>query len=143
MHKDYHDESTVVHDGILLTKNGRRGTVQIQSDTHSCSGCALSAFCSGSSNEMIVEAEGINGFSIGQRVRIAATEQSHTMAMAIYLAIPLGLLLAGTLLGTLAFSSQALAGILALGLPALWFGILWTQRNKIGKKIIFRIVDSL
>lgn len=109
-----------------------------------CSECSVRELCkTGSDQRRSLKVKNARGARPGDRVKIEVTGGSLLSAAGLVYGVPLALLLAGVLLGSL--HSEWAAGLLGLALPALyalglWLAArLWLRRPLVTPRVVERV----
>ncbi len=132
----------ISHSGIVESVEDGHVRVRILQSS-ACAGCHAKSLCSSSeSKEKIIDVYASSSLcSIGERVTVVGTASMGTFAVVIAFVIPLILMVLTIVLGMMSLGLSELAavggGVLML---AAYYLVLWMNRNRISRKLVFRIV---
>ena len=133
--------SEISHKGRIVSITPEVTTVQIVSES-ACAACHAKGLCSlGDSTVKEVElpTRGWDNYRVGDEVQVVLRASMGHKAVWLAYVLPLVLMVAA-LLGTLAAGgSELLAGGVAIAAIALWYGVLWLLRDRLGNEYIFNI----
>jgi sigma-E factor negative regulatory protein RseC len=127
--------------GIISHIDNESIYVSIQTQS-ACSSCHSKGVCSVTEmKEKIIEIprEQNETFKIGDHVTVLMEKSMGTKAVLLGYIIPFFLLLMSLILSMEFFQSEIIAGILAIGLLAVYYISLYITRDKIKKKFRFSI----
>ena len=131
----------ISHRGRIVSITPEVTTVEIVSES-ACAACHAKGLCSlGDSTVKQVElpTRGWDNYSVGQEVSIVLKASMGHKAVWLAYVIPL-ILMVAALLGTLsAGGSELLAGGVAIGAIALYYGVIWLLRGRLRNEYIFNI----
>ena len=133
--------SEISHRGRIISVTPEVTTVQIVSES-ACAACHAEGMCSlgdASLKEIELPTRGWDNYQVGDEVSVVLRASMGHKAVWLAYVIPLVVMVAA-LLGTLAAGgSELLAGGLAIGAVALWFGVVWLLRDRLRNEYIFNI----
>ena len=133
--------SEISHRGRIISVTPEVTTVQIVSES-ACAACHAKGMCSlgdASLKEIELPTRGWDNYQVGDEVSVVLRASMGHKAVWLAYVIPL-LVMVAALLGTLAAGgSELLAGGLAIGAVALWFGVVWLLRDRLRNEYIFNI----
>ena len=133
--------SEISHRGRIISVTPEVTTVQIVSES-ACAACHAKGMCSlgdASLKEIELPTRGWDNYPVGDEVSVVLRASMGHKAVWLAYVIPLVVMVAA-LLGTLAAGgSELLAGGLAIGAVALWFGVVWLLRDRLRNEYIFNI----
>ncbi len=135
---------SVCHDAEVIAVNKRSVILRIVGGAD-CYGCALSRVCGGDDSGVVlsvpINKTNINEYSAGERVKVYATAGTQLNAMLLCVGIPFLVLIA--LCGccaSLGFS-EIVSAVTGLAGVAAWYAVLYIMRNKLTRKIVWKIDD--
>ncbi len=133
--------SEISHRGRIISVTPEVTTVQIVSES-ACAACHAKGMCSlgdASLKEIELPTRGWDNYQVGDEVSVVLRASMGHKAVWLAYVIPL-LVMVAALLGTLAAGgSELLAGGLAIGAVALWYGVVWLLRDRLRNEYIFNI----
>ena len=133
--------SEISHRGRIVSITPEVTTVEIVSES-ACAACHAKGLCSlGDSSVKQVElpTRGWDNYTVGQEVSVVLRASMGLKAVWLAYVVPLVLMVAA-LLGTLsAGGAELLAGIVAIGAVALYYGVIWLLRDRLKSEYIFNI----
>lgn len=129
----------ITHEGRIVKIEGREVTVCFIQNS-ACSGCHAKGICSSQdqAEKMVVaDSQGIE-YAVGEKVNIIVSNEVAWTAVVLAFIVPLviafiALFIAVPLAGELA------ACAVALGVLSVYYLVLFTQRNKMNRKVVFTI----
>lgn len=133
------------HDGIIESI-GSDGHVCVRiTQTAACIGCKVAAHCNASDQKVkTVDVYDCRdrGFSVGDSVVVATSEQAAGKALLLGFGLPLLLLLA-VLVSLRAYGlGEGVSALATLAVLAPYYLVLWLCRNRIAGSIAFHIVKQ-
>ncbi|MBR5076613.1 MAG: SoxR reducing system RseC family protein [Bacteroidales bacterium] len=133
--------SEISHRGRIVSVTPEMTKVQIVSEP-ACSACHAKGLC-GLGDAKLKEVElptrGWDDYAVGDEVEVVLRASMGHKAVWLAYVVPL-LLLVAALLGILAAEgSELLAGAVAIGVVAVYYGIIWLLRGRLRKDYIFNI----
>jgi sigma-E factor negative regulatory protein RseC len=131
-------------EGEVILANGKDAVVLLSAGSN-CKECFARELCkTGTEEERSLEVKDPLGVRPGDKVRLEVYGSSLLMASVLIYGIPLLLLLAGIAIGTIFYGDLA-AGLLGLGLPAVYALGLWLYTRLALRRplLIPRIVDKV
>lgn len=131
---------SVEHDAEVMAVRDGRVLLRVIGDAD-CGGCALSRVCGGDDSNLMlsVPIAPNKNYATGDRVRVYATAEAQLNAMLLCVGIPFLVLIAFCgICASLGFSEivSALAGVTGV---AAWYTVLYIMRNKLTRKIVWKI----
>ncbi|MCR5840567.1 MAG: SoxR reducing system RseC family protein [Bacteroidales bacterium] len=133
--------SEITHRGRIISITPEVTTVQIVSES-ACAACHARGLCSlGDSKlkEVELPTRGWDNWKVGDEVDVVLRASMGHKAVWLAYVVPLVLMVAA-LLGTLAAGgTELLAGLVAIGVVALYYGVIWLLRDKLKNAYTFNI----
>ena len=133
--------SEISHRGRIISVTPEVTTVQIVSES-ACAACHAKGMCSlgdASLKEIELPTRGWDNYQVGDEVSVVLRASMGHKAVWLAYVVPL-LVLVAALLGTLsAGGSELLAGLVAIGAVALYYGVIWLLRERLRNEYIFNI----
>jgi sigma-E factor negative regulatory protein RseC len=133
--------SEISHRGRIVSVTPEVTKVQIVSEP-ACSACHAKGLCSlgdAKLKEVELPTRGWDNYAVGDEVEVVLRASMGHKAVWLAYVVPL-LLLVAALLGILAAGgSELLAGAVAIGVVAVYYGIIWLLRGRLRKDYIFNI----
>ena len=133
--------SEISHRGRIVSVTPEVTKVQIVSEP-ACSACHAKGLCSlgdAKLKEVELPTRGWDNYAVGDEVEVVLRASMGHRAVWLAYVVPL-LLLVAALLGILAAGgSELLAGAVAIGVVAVYYGIIWLLRGRLRKDYIFNI----
>ncbi len=133
--------SEISHRGRIVSITPEVTTVEIVSES-ACAACHAKGLCSlGDSTVKQVElpTRGWDNYSVGQEVSVVLRASMGHKAVWLAYVIPLVVMVASLLLTLSAGGSELLAGLVAIGAVALYYGVIWLLRGRLRNEYIFNI----
>lgn len=133
---------SVCHDAEIIAVNKGSVLLRVVGDADCC-GCALSRVCGGDDSGVILSVPISHNvkYAAGDRVMVYASPETQLNAMLLCAGIPFLILIAFCgICASLSFSEIvcALAGLAGV---AAWYVALYILRNKLTRKIVWKIDD--
>jgi len=131
----------IEHTGVVQKAANGKLTVSLLR-VSACSSCHAKSACAVSDSESkIIEVycDSDKHFEVGEKVRVEASESLGLKALAVGYLFPFCLLLI-TLLVSLQFVSEGIAGILSIAVLAPYYMVMWLFRNKFQKAFTFKVL---
>ncbi len=129
------------HSGIV--QSIARGIVNVKIEVHSaCGSCSAHAHCGfaeSSERELEVETPLWQEYHEGQRVVVTVNESLGFLAVVWAYLLPAVLLLATVIPLLIVLNNEPLSVLIALGVVAVYYGILYLCRHRLQKKFTFDI----
>jgi sigma-E factor negative regulatory protein RseC len=129
------------HKGVVIALN--HGWVDVAMQVESaCIGCKVRGACGMADQKeklVSVAADISETYSVGEEVIVSIGRSMGFRALFLSYVIPLVLLLVSLLALLGAGVGEGVAGLSSLGVLAIYYLILWLFRNRIRRKIIFKI----
>lgn len=130
--------AVVTHKGIIVGVGADSVRVRLGDEGQDCGACALAALCS-KPQEVEIPWRHPTADLVGRHAVLTISEASHWQAIALFLAIPVAILVVGAILCAAWEVTEAYTALIDLGCVALWFAILYMCRGKLNKKERIRI----
>lgn len=133
--------SEISHRGRIVSITPEVTTVEIVSES-ACAACHAKGLCSlGDSTVKQVElpTRGWDNYSVGQEVSVVLRASMGHKAVWLAYVIPLVVMVASLLLTLSAGGSELLAGLVAIGAVALYYGVIWLLHGRLRNEYIFNI----
>ena len=133
--------SEISHRGRIVSVTPEVTKVQIVSEP-ACSACHAKGLC-GLGDAKLKEVElptrGWDDYAVGDEVEVVLRASMGHKAVWLAYVVPL-LVMVAALLGTLsAGGSELLAGLVAIGAVALYYGVIWLLRERLRNEYTFNI----
>ena len=129
----------ITHDGRVVKVEGHQVTVCfIQSSA--CSGCHAKGICSSQDQAekiVVVDSQGVE-YSVGETVMIIVSNEMAWSAVMLAFMVPLVLAFIA-LFCAVPFVGEMWACLITLGVLAVYYLGLFTQRAKLNRKVVFSI----
>ena len=133
--------SEISHRGRIVSITPEQTVVQIVSES-ACAACHAKGLCSlgdAAVKEVSVPTRGWDNYAVGDEVSVVLRASMGHKAVWLAYVVPL-LVLVAALLGTLgAGGSELLAGGVAIGAVALYYGVIALLRDRLRNEYIFNI----
>ena len=129
------------HKGIVLSINGERIDVSILSES-ACATCKVKSACGMSETEekvVSIFTHDAPAYRVGEQVVVSVTRNMGLRAVFLAYVVPFLVLLVSLLVLLEAGLSEAAAGLISLGVLALYYIVLWLMRRRIEREINFNI----
>ena len=136
-----HVNGNLEHKGIVLSINGERIDVSILSES-ACATCKVKSACGMSETEETVVSiftHDAPAYRVGEQVVVSVTRNMGLRAVFLAYVVPFLVLLVSLLVLLEAGLSEAAAGLISLGVLALYYIVLWLMRRRIEREINFNI----
>lgn len=119
------------------------GTAEVDIITGSaCSGCHAKSACSlGSTEVKTITVKSNAALSPGDRVTVTMEQSQGFRALMIGYVMPLLVLIAAFAALTTAGAGELASALLSFGALAVYYGVVWVFRTKVGEKFEFKIKD--
>lgn len=134
--------NNITHEGVVVKVEGQRVTVQFVQNS-ACSGCHAKTLCSSGTSdsakrEVIANSFGVP-YEVGDYVRVVVTSGLAWKAVLLAFVVPMILALI-SLFGVVGFTGSELKGCLAtLALLAVYYLVVWMQRDRLERKTEFTL----
>ena len=89
--------------------------------------------------EIMVYTDKAQAYSIGEVVEVSAKQSMGVMAVVLCYIVPLVVLVAAIVIAIMVGLSEGVAAILSLASTSIYFGLLALFRDRLSKKVIFKI----
>ncbi|MCK4528364.1 SoxR reducing system RseC family protein [candidate division WOR-3 bacterium] len=109
--------------GLVVEVNKNRATVILE-DCKECNGCEFSRFCSVGKGGNRIVCYSNSGVKVGDMVSVDSKTRSMLLAGVINFVIPIILIIAGSILGTIVWGSELIGFLLTISLIIFYFLIL-------------------
>ena len=136
-----HVNGNLEHKGIVLSINGERIDVYILSES-ACATCKVKSACGMSETEekvVSIFTHDAPAYREGEQVVVSVTRNMGLRAVFLAYVVPFLVLLVSLLILLEAGLSEAAAGLISLGVLALYYIVLWLMRRRIEREINFNI----
>lgn len=132
---------TIKHDGIVESIGTGKVTVRIL-QASACSSCSARQLCrSSESKEKLIEVRGnYPTLHVGDSVTLQGSVRQGLRASLLAYIVPLILMVAALFYGT-HLNGEAAGALAALLVLAIYYGVLYLLRDKIGKRFEFSITN--
>ena len=133
--------SQIEHKGTvaLVGRNFVRVDIEVMEACGSCASRKACAMGQGTTREIMVYTDEAQNYSVGEIVNVTAKQSFGLIAVVLCYVIPL-VVLVGALAAAISLGlSEGYAAILSLASTVLYFGVLALFRNRLSKRIIFKI----
>ena len=134
--------NNITHEGVVVKVEGQRVTVQfVQSSA--CSACHAKSLCTGGTSDsaqrkVIANSYGVS-YEVGNYVRIIVTSGLAWTAVLLAFVVPMVLALV-CLFVVIGYTGSEMIGCLAtLAMLAVYFVIVWMQRDHLERKTEFTL----
>jgi sigma-E factor negative regulatory protein RseC len=133
------DKEVIRHEGIVESIGAESCQVRIL-QASACSSCEARMLCrSSESKEKLIEVRGhYPTLHVGDQVTLAGSVRQGLRASFLAYVVPLILMVIALFVGT-RLAGEATGAIAALIVLALYYGVLYLLRDKIGRKFEFKI----
>lgn len=135
------DKRIATHDGVVLA--ARHGQVEVQiASTSACAACEAHAKCgfAESRNKTLsIPSAEWQRFAEGQKVKVNIDESRGMLAVWIAYVLPALAMLAVIIGLSCAGAAEWLVALAALAIVALYVGVLYLMRGRIGKKFTLTV----
>ena len=133
--------SQIEHKGTvaLVGRNFVRVDIEVMEACGSCSSRKACAMGSSEKREIMVYTDKAQSYSIGEVVNISAKQSLGVMAVILCYIVPLVVLVTALAIATVVGLSDGIAAILSLASVSIYFGLLALFRDRLSKKVIFKI----
>ena len=129
----------ITHDGRVIKVEGRQVTVCfIQSSA--CSGCHAKGICSSQDQAekiVVADSEGVE-YSVGEQVQIIVSNEMAWQAVVLAFMVPLVVAFIALFIAVPQVG-EMWACLVTLGVLAVYYLVLFTQRHRLNRKVVFRI----
>ena len=136
-----HVNGNLEHKGIVLSIKGERIDVSILSES-ACATCKVKSACGMSETEekvVSIFTHDAPAYRVGEQVVVSVTRNMGLCAVFLAYVVPFLMLLVSLLVLLEAGLSEAAAGLISLGVLALYYIVLWLMRRRIEREINFNI----
>lgn len=136
------DKETIKHEGIVESVGTESCSVLIL-QASACSSCEARKLCrSSESKEKVIEVRGhYPTLHVGDSVTLVGSVRQGLRASVIAYVVPLVLMVAA-LFAVSRLYGEGIGALAALLVLALYYGVLYLFRDKLGKEFAFEIVNS-
>ena len=134
--------ATIKHEGIVESIGTGSCRVRIL-QASACSSCSARQLCrSSESKEKLIEVRGhYPTLRVGDGVTLVGSVRQGLRASVIAYVVPLVLMVIALFIGT-RLAGEGTGALAALLVLALYYGVLYLFRDKLGKEFAFEIVNS-
>ena len=133
--------SQIEHKGTvaLVGRNFVRVDIEVMEACGSCASRKACAMGQGTTREIMVYTDEAQNYSVGEIVNVTAKQSLGLIAVVLCYVIPLVVLVGALAVAISLGLSEGYAAILSLASTVLYFGVLALFRNRLSKRIIFKI----
>lgn len=136
----------ITHEGVVVGVEGQNVIVQFVQHS-ACSGCHAKALCSGGSSESAERRVVANSYGesycVGDKVNVIVASGLAWSAVVIAFVVPLILALV-SLFAVVSLTDSEVTGVLsALAILCIYYLVVWTQRNKLERRVDFTLQRRL
>ena len=133
---------TIKHEGIVESIGTESCLVRI-TQASACSSCSARGLCrSSESKEKVIEVKGhYPTLQVGDKVTLIGSVHQGLRASVLAYIVPLILMLIALFIGT-RYSGDGTGALAALLVLALYYGVLYLFRDKLGKKFAFSLTPN-
>ena len=130
---------TIRHDGVVESIGTESCSVRIM-QASACSSCSARQLCrSSESKEKLIEVKGhYSTLHVGDNVTLVGSVHQGLRASVLAYVVPLVLMLVALIVG-IRFGGEGIGALAALLVLALYYGILYLFRNKLGREFEFKL----
>lgn len=129
----------ITHDGRIIKVEGQQVTVCfIQSSA--CSGCHAKGICSSQDQAekiVVADSEGVE-YSVGEKVLIIVSNEMAWSAVVLAFLVPLILAFIALFIAV-PLAGEMMACLITLCVLAVYYVILFLQRDKLNRRVVFTI----
>lgn len=135
-------KATIKHEGIVENIGTDRCSVRIL-QASACSSCSARSLChSSESKEKVVEVSGhYPTLQVGDKVTLVGSVRQSLKATVLAYVVPLVLMLIALYVGT-RMGGDDIGATTALLVLALYYGVLYLFRDRLGKNFTFKIESN-
>lgn len=135
-------KATIKHEGIVENIGTDRCSVRIL-QASACSSCSARSLCrSSESKEKVVEVSGhYPTLQVGDKVTLVGSVRQSLKATVLAYVVPLVLMLIALYVGT-RMGGDGIGATTALLVLALYYGVLYLFRDRLGKNFTFKIESN-
>ena len=129
----------ITHEGRVVKVEGRNVTVCFIQNS-ACSGCHAKGICSSQdqAEKMVVaDSQGIE-YVVGETVNIIVSNEVAWTAVVLAFIVPLVIAFVA-LFVAVPLAGEMIACLVTLGVLAVYYLVLFTQRNKMNRKVVFTL----
>ena len=133
--------SQIEHKGTvaLVGRNFVRVDIEVMEACGSCASRKACAMGQGTTREIMVYTDEAQNYSVSEIVNVTAKQSLGLIAVVLCYVIPLVVLVGALAVAISLGLSEGYAAILSLASTVLYFGVLALFRNRLSKRIIFKI----
>ncbi len=132
---------SIKHNGVIRTMDNNKYYVSIVAKS-ACAACSAKGACNVTEiKEELVEVYkgGTDNYKIGDRVEILMEKSQGTRAVVLGYILPFVLLLVTLIISLNVFDDEGIAGLLALGILAPYYILLYYLRDQVNDSFVFKI----
>ncbi len=132
----------ITHDGRVVKVDGRQVTVCFIQNS-ACSGCHAKGICSSQDQAekiVVADSQGVE-YSVGEKVNIIVSNEMAWSAVVLAFMVPLVLAFIA-LFVAVPLVGEMMACLITLGVLAVYYLVLFAQRDKLNRKVVFTIARS-
>ena len=129
----------ITHEGRVVKVEGRNVTVCFIQNS-ACSGCHAKGICSSQdqAEKMVVaDSQGIE-YAVGEKVNIIVSNEVAWTAVVLAFIVPLVIAFIA-LFVAVPLAGEMIACLVTLGVLAVYYLVLFTQRNRMNRKVVFTL----
>lgn len=129
----------ITHEGRVVKVDGREVTVCFIQNS-ACSGCHAKGICSSQdqAEKMVVaDSQGVE-YAVGEKVNIIVSNEVAWTAVVLAFIVPL-IIAFIALFVTVPLAGELTGCLVTLGVLAIYYLVLFTQRNKMNRKVVFTL----
>ena len=123
----------------LVGRNFVRVDIEVMEACGSCASRKACAMGQGTPREIMVYTDEAQNYSVGEIVNVTAKQSLGLIAVVLCYVVPLVVLVGALAVAISLGLSEGYAAILSLASIVLYFGVLALFRNRLSKRIIFKI----
>ena len=133
--------SQIEHKGTvaLVGRNFVRVDIEVMEACGSCSSRKACAMGASEKREIMIYTDEAQAYSIGEVVNISAKQSLGVMAVILCYIVPLVVLVTALAIAIMIGLSEGVAAILSLASTSIYFGLLALFRDRLSRKVIFKI----
>ena len=134
---------TILHEGIVESVGTESCSVRIL-QASACSSCSARQLCrSSESKENVIEVRGhYPTLQVGDKVTLSGSVRQGLRASILAYVVPLIFMLVALFAGS-QIGGEGVGALAALMVLALYYGILYLFRNRLGKQFTFSLISVL
>ena len=133
--------NTIKHQGIVENIQGSHLQVRIV-QTSACATCSIKGHCtSADTKEKLIDVADRNAsnYKVGDHVWVVGELSMGYMAVLLAFVIPFLILVLSLFIFMAIWGNELSASLISLGLLVPYYGVLWLNKTRIGKKFSFTV----